>query len=146
MCVCARARTCLSLSFFMFWIFPSLFGGALQLSQSICDWKATSAHCPCEFCSHNVPWCGQSVAYAVGITWLTLEAVDKPVAISYLKRAASGSSCDHTGSVSTTCLTPNGDYYYRRFSLTFSKIETESLVLFTKNNQEYIGNRCASDF
>lgn len=60
------------------------------------------------------------------------------------KAAASGSSCDHTGSASTTCLPQNGDHYYRRFSLTFSKIETESWVLFTKNNQEDIGNRCAS--
>ena len=59
------------------------------------------------------------------------------------KAAVSGSSCDHTGSASTTCLPQNGDHYYR-FSLTFSKIETEPWVLFTKNNQEDIGNRCAS--
>lgn len=31
-----------------------------------------------------------------------------------------------------------------RFSLTFSKIETESLVSFTKSNQGHIGDRCAS--
>lgn len=62
------------------------------------------------------------------------------------KVAASGSSCSHTGSASTTCLPPSRDYYYRRVSLTFAKIETESLVWFTKNNQDYIGNRCASRF
>ena len=52
------------------------------------------------------------------------------------KAAASRSSCDHTGSAGPTCLSQNGDHYYRRFSLTFSKIEMESWVLFTKNNQE----------
>lgn len=62
------------------------------------------------------------------------------------KAAASGSSCCHTESVSTTCLPRSRDYYCRRTSLTFSKIETESSVLFTENNQDCIGPRCASGF
>lgn len=57
------------------------------------------------------------------------------------KAAVAGSSCDHTGSASTTCLPQNGDYYYRGFSLTFSKIEMESLVC----SQRIIKNTLETD-
>lgn len=93
--------------------------GELCSSPTPSNSKATSDHCPREQCSHNMPWWSGERARRRGGG----------------QARGCGGSCHHTGSVSTR-LAPSGDRYSWSFSLTFSRIEPESSVLFTKKNQE----------
>ena len=128
-------------SFVMSWTISQLIWGkfvALTLSLVIPKPHLTTAHAnPVSTTSFDAARMLHEGLAGVTSCWQTRYRL-------LFKAAASGSSCDHTGSVGPTCLPQNGDHYYRRFSLTFSKTEMESWVLFTKNNQEAIGNRCAS--
>lgn len=71
------------------------------------------------------------------------QTVDRPVTVSYLKRLRPGAAV-----ITQDLWAPRASFRMEIItiggSLTFSKIEMESWVLFTKNNQEAIGNRCTS--
>ena len=148
-CACVRARACVcfpSISDILS-DFPTLLGEICSAPTRSVIHKPHLTTTHVNFIPAALPGCSQRVARPAGRSGRPASCRRAGYPLLF-KAAASGSgaAARHTGSVGTTCLPQSGDRYCRRVSLTFSKIDTTSLALCTKNNQDYIGNRCAARF